>query len=311
VIEAEAPSTTPAPSVLAWQVVAGVELSQELARVVHEQCRFLVAWTQQDSLPEAVHRIRQTTKRMRALARLVRRALRRDAFAMWNCILRDQARRLATARDADVLLSSLDALTSSNGVDPARFHGFRQSLDDRAAAARHELASSGALGEVGRTILAVEPTLIASIPRAIDSDDLRRGLRDEFRRARRQLGGALERLDDTSLHEWRKGVKNVRAHVGLVVRSKKSELARIETGLTRAADLLGEDHDLAVLRARVEEEVERASASAGPVLYELLGRIASRKRRIQREALEIGRDLFAEGEDPFAERFAAALASAN
>ncbi|MCW3057232.1 MAG: domain containing protein, partial [Solirubrobacterales bacterium] len=59
---------------------------------------------------KAVHEIRKALKRLRALVRLLRHELGEEAFARESAALRDAGRRLAGARDAEVLLDTLDSL---------------------------------------------------------------------------------------------------------------------------------------------------------------------------------------------------------
>ena len=56
-----------------------------------------------------VHELRKTLKRLRALVRLLRDPLGRKRFARENAALRDCARGLAGARDAEVMVDTLDA----------------------------------------------------------------------------------------------------------------------------------------------------------------------------------------------------------
>ena len=62
---------------------------------------------------DAVHETRKALKRLRALVRLLEPELGAQAFARENAALRDAGRRLAGARDAEVMVGTLDALIAA------------------------------------------------------------------------------------------------------------------------------------------------------------------------------------------------------
>jgi len=69
-------------------------------------------------------------KKTRALLRLARPAMRADAFRAYNRELRDQGRALSGARDADVMVETIDALDERNPrrVKRAHFMAVRRAL---------------------------------------------------------------------------------------------------------------------------------------------------------------------------------------
>jgi CHAD domain-containing protein len=273
---------------VAYCIDSEKELSRELVRVVREECRRIVARSRARSrVGEAVHEIRQATKRLRAIARLLRPRLGESAFRSWNDGLRDAARELAEVRDAEVILASLQEIARPRDPRDARLlRAFR----GRAAEARKHAVSSGALRRVGDAVKRLEPRLAASIPDGLRARDLEPGLREAFQRARSQWKRAAKRPDDESLHELRKREKIVRAHAELL----RPEARRLLRDLEELSDLLGEDHDLVVLRAALGCQLGEA--------HHLIPRIDRRRASLQRKAMKLASKLFAERPKGFARR---------
>jgi CHAD domain-containing protein len=137
------------------------------------------------------------------------------------------------------------------------------------------------------------------------------------------------------LHEWRKLVKDLRyameilerAEADVAKRSSKGgsatkgdkarKQARDEAAVVHAlakraddlGELLGEDHDLAVLAERVRAEARVARASGAPGLgarKALLKAIARRRRRLRKQALRDGKRLYKRKPKRFIRRVRAA-----
>ena len=90
-------------------------------------------------------------------------------------------------------------------------------------------------------------------------DALEKGLEKTYRRGRREFEAAMEEPTVESLHEWRKRVKHLWYHHTLL-RSLWPPVMEVTGDEAHAlSDRLGDDHDLAVLAAWVEEH-----GGAGP-----------------------------------------------
>src|SRR6266852_835892 len=82
-------------------------LRQELAQDLGRAVRALRSGTPSDP---RIHDIRKRLKHCRALLRLLRKSLGKDAYRRENARLRDAARPLMPVRDAAVLVQALDGL---------------------------------------------------------------------------------------------------------------------------------------------------------------------------------------------------------
>ena len=239
-------------------------------------------------------RTRKAFKRLRALDRVAREALGDEAYRRENTIFRDAGRRLSSARDAAVLMQTLDELTARHrdDLDDDAFAGLRDALAGEEAAASAVLADDrGAVEDVQRTLEAARRR-IGGWPLPEDGRlvMLKPGFERIYRRGRRALKAARADPSTENLHELRKRAKDL-WHAAQVLRpvapKPMKQLARRAHALSDAA---GDDHDLAVLRAAARE---RQATLAPGELALLEGLVARRRRRLQRRALAQGRRLYA------------------
>jgi CHAD domain-containing protein len=241
---------------------------------------------------EAAHDARKRTKKLRALLRLARPELGDKVYRRENRALRDAARLLSPVRDAWVLVEALDDLVTppDENLSPEAAAGFRAVLagEHRTLQMGHE--EDGALPQA---VVAYEQVL-ARVSRWPLADhgwaSLDDGVEAVFRRGRRAMARARSKGRAEDFHEWRKQVKYLRHQFGLLRRVWPGVLEAMEDTADELGERLGADHDLAVLRERVETE----RSLAPPVRRALLRRIDERRKDHQREALVVGRRLYAE-----------------
>jgi len=243
---------------------------------------------------EAIHETRKALKRLRALVRLLREELGERQFRREHAILRDAARRLAGARDAEVMVGTLDALLRRH---PRKLGRRRPLIElrkllvaERAAAARQTLGDQATRGEVLRELSGLrERAQRWELPErpgiALVELDLRRIYRDGRKRKRRVARG---RGGARAAHAWRKRVKDLRYAAEIL---GQRPLARRADKL---GEILGEEHDLVVLagllppagRAPFKGKRGKRARNA------LLKRIARRRRRLRKRALREGERLY-------------------
>jgi CHAD domain-containing protein len=291
--------------------------------------------------PRTVHETRKALKRLRALVRLLRDELPEGEFERENATLRDLGRRLAGARDGEVMVSTLEQLLKRN----PRKLGRRRSLatlHERLAAERDRAAVSTLLGDSSarRELIGEVRALRSRVLQwrltehpgmAVAEPGLRRIYsqgRGRYRRAAR-AGGDRTR----AMHEWRKRVKDLRHAAEMLDRSgpgggeharhgrrgrggrrrarRRREAARIHRLAHRAdalGEVLGEDHDLAAFAERVRSD--SGLALGRPTRKALLRMIAKRRRQLRRRALRQGERIYRRRPKAFATRVRDAYARA-
>lgn len=244
---------------------------------------------------EAIHDIRKALKRLRALVRLLRAELGERQYKREHAILRDAARRLAGARDAEVMVGTLDALLERHPRELGRRHPLlelrKQLVAERAAAEQTTLGDRATREKVLRKLSGLrERARQWDLPErpgiALVERDLRRIYRDgrerKLRVARGKGGGGR------AAHAWRKRVKDLRYAAEILGQRPLARRA------DRLAELLGEEHDLAVLagllpppgRAPFKGKRGKRARKA------LLARIARRRQRLRKRALREGERVY-------------------
>jgi CHAD domain-containing protein len=277
----------------AYRLKESEPLPQGIARVARGRLDHAVDELrgETESTPvEAVHEARKDMKKLRGLLRLVRGELGAKRFARENACFRDAARELAGTRDSDVMLETLAGLTE---LSPGERWELRKLIQadregrgevDREAAARTAIA-----------ILEEARKRVREWPLERDSfDALAKGLEKTYRRGRRDFTAATEEPTVESLHEWRKRVKDLWYHHTLL---RSLWLPVMEAAGNEAhvlSDRLGDDHDLAMLSAWVEE-----NAGPSPAFFDAVER---RRSELQAEAFALGSRVYAEKPKAFVAR---------
>lgn len=257
-----------------------------------------------EAFHRSVHTARKALKKTRALLRLVRKSLGTPRYRSENVGLRDTARRLSEARDAAVLQRTLAQV--ADGVPVALVDRV-----DAVLAERHRLASRHLVVGV------VMDEVVAKLARAragvrtwpLESDDfdlIAHGLRRNYRQGQRALTHVRSLASDVPprqqaevWHEWRKRSKYLWYHLR-VLRPVSPVLDSLVEEADELGELLGDDHDLAVLRAAVLDSPDRfGAAEEVEPLVEALDR---RSQELRAPALELGRRLYLDEPDAFVRR---------
>jgi CHAD domain-containing protein len=245
-----------------------------------------------DGFGKAVHDARKAFKRARAAIRLGRRAIGKPAYARENAALRDAGRSLASARDAEVVVETLDELTER----------YREQLPPNAfAGLRAALVAEGRTAQERLRIGPVVPALIVQLglirdrigawpaDGADDGKPLRAGFRRIYRRGRKALRNAEKQPDAETLHELRKRAKDL-WHAAQIMRpAKPKRLRKVAKRAHRLADALGDDHDLAVLRDAATDRPEALREGEDLLLRAV---VRERQDELRREAFERARRLY-------------------
>jgi CHAD domain-containing protein len=246
-----------------------------------------------DDVAEAVHEARKSLKRLRAVVRLARDPLGDDIYSSENHAYRDTGRELSAARDAQVLGETLDALTKRyrREIGDDAFAGLREAIDSDARAAHERIvADAGAVEEVRAGLDAARDRVATwPLPEHEDASMLAPGFERVYKRGRRALKAAQQDPVDENLHELRKRAKDL-WHAAQVLRpASPRRMKRLARRAHALSDLLGDDHDLAVL---LEAARERYRTLERGELALLRGLVERRRARLQRDALACGRRVY-------------------
>jgi hypothetical protein len=249
-------------------------------------------------LAARIHDLRTTLKKARALLRLAtppgqkrrRRASRR---------LRAVAHAASAARDAEVAVATFDAVVDASASAAT---GSVVETRDELARRAHALARAFGRGRVRRALRAELRRSRRDISGGrgrTSMGALRDGLVDGYRRARRALREARRdaRAEET-VHAWRRRIKTHRHQLAAMALLPRAALEARLDELDHLGLLLGREHDLAAL----EPIVGAANTLCEPDRRRLRGMIARRRARLRERAFILGERVFAETPRAFARR---------
>ena len=257
------------------------ELAGELGRVVR-------ALRQGNRSDRHIHDIRARLKHCRALLRLLRKSLGREAYQRENARLRDAARPLVAVRDATVLVRAFDGLCPRSSGGTTTFGSIRTALRRECRERREQLHRNALLSSaqlVGGVARHMRMRPQAQLGRA----DLAKAVKRAYRTSRRAMTVAEQQRSRDRLHEWRKQVKYFAGQLKFLSPLMRKRLGKTYEKSLRLADCLGDDHDLALLHDKI---IQHRQSGGGGAVDALVHRLAQRRAQLQRKAYRCGRRLF-------------------
>ena len=253
-----------------------------------------------------IHEARKSMKRLRGLVRLVRFELGDRVYRRENDCFRVAAARLSGLRDATVRLETLDGIIEYCGkrVPRSRFGPIRRWLEEqRESAYRRGGTQADAVAEVRADLLKALDRVAAWPLEGRGWTAVAAGMRRIYARGRREFGRTYRHPVAEEFHNWRKRVKYLGYHAQLLRPCWPPVMAALVGELDRLGEVLGDDHDLAVLLREVKDEFPRARAPSTVAALER--RIVPRQQQLQAVARLLGQRIYAERPADFAGRMRA------
>lgn len=277
-------------AVYRWQ--PGSVAQDELQRIARIQIDRGLGELDEGDRHHAVHAVRKRGKKVRALLRLVRPAAP-ELYRRENAAFRDTMRRVSTDRDAGVAVETYDDLLARFSED-----GMAEELAPvRAALAQRRAEVLGE--ELDTRLHAIRMDLTAARERVGDwqlegdgFDVLAGGLAKTYGRARARMDDAYADASSPAFHLWRKRTKYHRYHLRLLQDAWTPVLKAHRRQVHELTDLLGDDHDLAVLRQDLLVDPERFGDER--LVAALCGLLDRRRAELQAAAQTVGPRCFAE-----------------
>lgn len=232
---------------------------------------------------DAIHEARKAIKRARAGLRLLRAQLGKDSFERENAALRQCALSLAQTRDTQAMLATLNSLLERHPKKlvkapvlalQAQLYGELASVSSAQQSRPQALAQ---LRQAHERLRVWRPS--EAEPKPIEGEFER-----IYERARKKLKAARKHPDIGKMHDLRKRVKDLRYSAemlsaqGALLAGEEHYALRLIENSRRVSDLIGEEHDLALLaeRVRAQPKGERKA---------ILRQIDKRQRRLRTRAL--------------------------
>ena len=264
-----------------------------LVRIGLEQIRIAGEGLGASADAAAIHETRKCLKRLRALLRVARPGLREADYRRENVRFREVAKLLSGARDQHVLMQTLAKLAAANDLAKAKpVLRLNQELSARQQAAAGKV-DAAKIAKARRLLKQAARDFAALKLRPDEFEPIRAGVAKSYRRCRIAFAEAYQQPSDEAFHEWRKCIQQHWRHMRLLSRAWPDYFAARVVESRELSDILGEDHDYAMLSAFL-------SGDARPLLQRreaarLQALCQGRQDELRKAARPRGMRLLAEG----------------
>jgi CHAD domain-containing protein len=250
---------------------------------------------QPDGVHEAIHDARKNIKRIRALYRLIASEIG-EFQARENDRLRVIARALSHLRDSAVLVETTDYLERETDEQQAkavirRLGRAMKKRRDQITAEGEELETTLTMAATGLrdAVAAVKGLNLAKL-RKQSIECITKGWRKTGKKALKALHACQHSDEEVPFHDLRKRSQDRFMHAALLHSAWPSGMHSLQRQAKALVDLLGREHDLAVLNEQVRGEKGKNTADRA----QLLQAIAMEREKLQESARELGEQVFDE-----------------
>lgn len=251
---------------------------------------------------EAIHQVRKRCKKLRGLLRLVRPELGK-VYQRENARFRNIARNLAGMRDEQSMVEALERLLSTLEDNERGFYdpvlsALRTKRNAVAASTRQDPAS---LLADARQALEKARKITDSWRLSASGFKAVHGFDKTYKRGRMALSNAYQTKATDDFHEWRKRVKYHSHHLQLLGPLWPRVNRAWQNESRTLADILGNDHDLALLDALLESDSGQLAENQTRQSLQII--IRKEQRHLRKQAWKIGQRLYAESPGAFRKRW--------
>jgi CHAD domain-containing protein len=273
---------------MAYRFKKNESLAHAIRRVFSEEIDWAVGQLGESKNREkAVHEARKSLKKIRGLIALIERPLG-TRYKTEDRYFRRAGQRLSHLRDSAVTLETFDALAAKHHeLDPAALAKIRSNL---ARGQREGPLNKQVSAEVSQGLAAARATAVRWPLEHIEFAALLPELTAAYRGGRKAYKNALKAQSPEAFHEFRKQVKKHWYQVRLFEGNLNSEMKKRLKELRTLETVLGDEHNLAVLRQRISADVETAGDRRQ--IGEFVALVEAEGRHLREHAIRTGEQLY-------------------
>jgi CHAD domain-containing protein len=247
-----------------------------------------------------VHEVRKHLKKLRAAMRLAIPEVGKNRHAREDCCVRKIGRLVSDLRDAQVRLQTLIQLRDETTKKPENspFPRIEEllSLERESFSAAFAGWQKQAIPQLER----VETRLLKWPLEDLTWQQVCGVVTKIYKRGQRGLAKTIDDPEPENFHAWRKRVKDLWYQLRILQPVNRVVLTEMAHDAEVLGELLGREHDLNFLWARLEKESSDEALRDELAQVEKL--ICKRGKRLRTNALELGRRFYAEPAKAFAKR---------
>jgi CHAD domain-containing protein len=247
-----------------------------------------------------VHEVRKHLKKLRAAMRLAIPEVGKNRHTREDRCVRKIGRLVSDLRDAQVRLQTLIQLRddTAKGPEDSPFPRLEEllSLERESFSAAFAGWQKQAIPQLER----VEARLLKWPLDGLTWKQVCGAVAKIYKRGQRGLARTIDDPDPEDFHAWRKRVKDLWYQLRILQPLNRVVLTEMAHDAEVLGELLGREHDLHFLWARLEKE--SSDEALCDELAQLEKLIRKRGKRLRTNALELGRRFYAEPAKAFAKR---------
>jgi CHAD domain-containing protein len=270
-----------------FRLKSGQAISSEVRRIVLRQLDLATSELKSIGDPEsdeAIHDARRRVKKIRAVIRLVRPVLDKTYRAGVDPDLRRVSKMLAPVADGQGVVETLNVLARRyrRALPRKAVAALRADLIEREKRIDAKADAQHVLQKATRALRAQRKQIKAWKLTAEGFHAIAPGLKESVRRARHAMTAAWTDPTPRHFHSWRRYVKDHWFHVRLLEAHCGNHLIPIQRRLEALDGLLGEYHNLVLLR-----EVLLDDSALAPLDRAYCLRVVARYQRALRQQAQI------------------------
>ena len=277
-------------------------LPEGLKRVFREQIESALYLCENPAKQRGVtvHEVRKHLKKLRAAMRLAAGTVGKNCHAGEDRCVRKIGRLVSDLRDAQVRLQTFVELR-----DQATKRSEQQLFPrtEELLLLERESFSAAFAGWQAQAIPQLERVktrLMKWQLQGLTWKQICGGVANIYKRGQRGLAKTIADPVPENFHAWRKRVKDIWYQLRILQPLNRVVFTEMAHDAEVLGELLGREHDLDFLLARLEKE--SGDVTLADELAQLQKLIGRRCRRLRRDALELGRRFYAEPAKAFAKR---------
>lgn len=268
--------------------------------------------TIQDEPDAAIHDVRKRLKKLRALVRICRHELGEEYYKERNICFRDAGRRLSNLRNLSSMQSTLQLMHERyhEGLKANAFKGIAKQLQQEKEEEVKRHITVGDVGSALREVLEAEAAELPNWP--LENEHFYQivpAIQKVYKRGYKAFHKAVKKPDAVNKHEWRKRVKYLGYHIRLLRPLWPTMWKSYAKEWHHLGQILGDDHDLAVLQHTIGTEAFIQEEETACRLLE--GLTINESRELEEKAFITGHRLFAEEPAAFGKRIKNILKTAG
>jgi CHAD domain-containing protein len=281
---------------MAYRLKAGESVAEAIKRIASEEIGSAISQLGTKNghrRDEAIHEARKSLKKVRGALRLVQPELGR-VYSTENTRLRELAHKLSDIRDATAIIEVFDDLIEAHkdNLQKDAFVSIRRGLEKSKRETEQALRLDQLVRNALSTLRAAEKR-IGKWPLKNDGfTAVSAGIEKRYRRGRKAMAVAQKDPTPENYHEWRKRVKDHWYQMRLLESLWTGVMQAREASLKNLETWLGDDHNLIVLRGKLEDDPRRYGEDKDIQLFLTL--LDRRQNELRENAKSLGQRIYEE-----------------